>query len=90
MVDLTNLNASIAALTTEVTNTEAVDTSVEAFIAGFSAQISKAVSDALTADAAANQVSIDAANSAIADVTARFTAASAKLGTAIVANTPSA
>ena len=84
-VDLSALNASITALTTEVNDTETLDASVEAFIAGFSAQIQKAVADALTADAAANAASITAANQAVADVTARFIAARTKLGAAITA-----
>ncbi len=87
-VDLSILNASITALTTEVGDTETLDASVEAFIAGFAAQIQKAVADALTADAAANAASITAANQAIADVTARFTAARGPLAAAITSTPP--
>lgn len=89
-VDLTQLSATIDALTVEVARTEDTEDSAGALIAGFSAAIAKAVSDALTADAAANQGSIDAAQAAIAAVTARFAAADDKLGAAIAARTPPA
>ncbi len=85
-VDLTSLNASITALTAEVARTEGTEDSAGALINGFSAAVSAAVTKALTADAAANQASIDAANQAIADVTTRFVAADDKLGAAIAAN----
>lgn len=75
-----------AALEAAVTNAEGVEASVIAFIQGFSAQIQKAVADALAADAAANQGSVDAANAAIAAVTTRVTALAGNLGAAI--NTP--
>jgi len=85
-VDLTALNASIAALTAEVARTEGTEDSAGKLISGFSAAIAKAVADALAADDAADQGSIDAANQAIADVTARFVAADDKLGAAVAAN----
>ncbi len=86
--DFTALNAAIAALTTQVAATEGTEESAGALIAGFSAQITKAVTDALTADDAADNGSIVAANQAIADVTARFKAADDKLGAAVAANSP--
>ncbi len=89
-VDTAALNASITSLTAEVSRTETTEDSAGALIAGFSAAITKAVTDALTADAAANATSIAAATDAINAVTARFAAADDKLGAAIVANTPSA
>ncbi len=89
-VDTAALNASITSLTAEVSRTETTEGSAGALIAGFSAAITKAVTDALTADAAANATSIAAATDAINAVTARFAAADDKLGAAIVANTPSA
>lgn len=82
------LNAEIAKLTAEVARTEGTEDSAGALIAGFAAAIQKAVTDALTADAAANSASIDAATQAIADVTARFSAADDKLGAAVAANNP--
>ena len=85
-VNVQQLNASIDALVQEATRTEGTEASAGTVIAGFAAQITKAVSDALTADAAANQGSIDAATKAIADVTSRFAAADDKLGAAIAAN----
>jgi len=85
-VDLTALNATITALTAEVARTEGTEDSAGKLIAGFSAAVTKAVTDALNADAAANAQSVAAANQAIADVTARFAAADDKLGAAIAAN----
>lgn len=89
-VDLTNLNATITALTAEVARTEGTEDSAAALINGFAAAIKAAVDSALTADAAANQTSIAAADQAIAAVTARFIAADDKLGAAIIANNPPA
>ena len=53
-VDLTALNASIGALTTEVSRTEGTEESAGVLIRGFAAAVTKAVTDALTADAAAS------------------------------------
>ena len=90
MADLTALNAAVAALTTQVESTETVEGSAETLIAGFAAETTKAVTAALTANDAADQTSIDAANAAIAQVTSRFQASASKLGDAITANTPAA
>jgi len=87
-VDLSQLNQTITDLTAEVTRSETTEDSAGKLIAGFSAAVAKAVTDALTADNAANATSIKAANDAITAVTARFAAADDKLGAAIVANTP--
>ncbi len=89
-VDTSALDTSIAALTAEVARTEGTEDSAGALIAGFSAAVTKAVTDALTADAAANAGSIKAAADAVAAVTARFAAADDKLGAAIAANNPPA
>ncbi len=88
-VDLTQLNATITALTAEVARTETTEDSAGKLITGFAAEISKAVSDALDADKAANTASIAAAQNAIDAVTARFVAADDKLGAA-VASIPAA
>ncbi len=88
MADVTALNSAITALTAQVANTETVEGSAEALIDGFSAQITKAVTDALTADNAADDASIAAAQQAINDVTARFTASAAKLGAAVATVVP--
>lgn len=80
------LNAAIVALTTQVTATEGVTDSAVALIDGFAAQVTKAVTDALTADDAADNGSISAANSAIADVLGRFKAAGDRLGVAVAAH----
>jgi hypothetical protein len=85
-VDLSGLQTSIDALAAEATATEGVEGSAVLIIQGFSTQISKAVTDALTADAAANATSIKAANDAISAVTAKFVASRTKLGDAIAAN----
>jgi len=85
-VNLAALNATITALTAEVARTEGTEDSAGKLISGFSAAVAKAVTDALAADDAADQGSIDAANQAIADVTARFVAADDKLGAAVAAN----
>jgi uncharacterized coiled-coil protein SlyX len=87
-VDVSKLNAAITALTAEVARTEGTEDSAGKLITGFAAQLKQAVADALTADAAANQASIDAANSAIDAVTARFVAADDKLGAAVATVTP--
>lgn len=84
-VDLSQLNASIAALTTEVARTETTEDGAGALIAGFSAAIATAVTQALQADSTVNAAAIAAANDAIAAVTARFVAADDKLGAAIAA-----
>ena len=86
--DFTALNNAITALTAQVTATEGVEDSAVALIAGFASAVTKAVSDALTADDAADQGSIAVANQAIADVAARFKASGDKLGAAVTANTP--
>lgn len=85
-VNLTALNSAIDALVAEAARTEGTEDSAGVLITGFSAAIAKAVSDALTADAAANEASIAAAQKAIDDVTARFIAADDRLGAAIAAN----
>ncbi len=87
-IDTTAVDAAVAALTTEVANTESVDTSVEAFIAGFAAQIQTAVAAAVDATTKGDQTVLDAAAKAVSDVTARFTAASTTLGQAIVTTPP--
>lgn len=85
-VDMTKLNATITALTAQVQKTEGTEESAGALIAGFSQAIQQAVAAALTADDAADNGSIEAANAAISEVTARFAAADDKLGAAIAAN----
>lgn len=74
-----------ADLEAAVTEAEGVDASVEAFISGFGAKMTQAVTDALNQDAAANQASVDAANAAIAAVTARVKASTATLAAGITA-----
>ncbi len=90
MAKFDDLNAAVTALTAQVASTETVEGSAIALINGFSAAIAKAVTDALTADNAADQGSIDAAMSAISATTARFAASGSALGNAVTANTPAA
>lgn len=84
--DFAALQQAINALTAQVEQTEGTEASAKALIEGFAAQVQKAVSDALTADNAADQGSIDAANQAISDVTARFAASGSALGAAVASN----
>lgn len=86
--DFSTLQAEIDKITAQVTKTETTEESAGVLIAGFSASVTKAVTDALTADDAADAGSIKAATTAIATVTSRFVAADDKLGAAVVANTP--
>ena len=82
--DFTVLNKAIADLTVQVAATEGTEASAVTLINGFSAQVTKAVTDALTADDAADAGSIATAQAAVATVTARFNASAAALGTAVV------
>lgn len=75
----------LSALEAAVTEAEAGATSVEVFVQGLGDRIAKAVADALAADDAADQGTIDAANNAIAAEVARTKAASARIATAISA-----
>jgi hypothetical protein len=89
-VPFTDLDAAVTELTAAVTENETVDASAIALINGFSDAVKTAVTEALEDDDAADEGSIQAAKDAIAAVTARMTASSAKLGAAVVANTPAA
>jgi hypothetical protein len=84
------LDAALAALTTQVAETETVEASAVTLINGFAASVTAAVTAALEADNAADQTSIDAATAAIEATRARFAASEDALGAAIVASTPSA
>jgi len=90
-VDFTALNKAVADAVAQVDVTKGVDASAEKLITSFGAAVTKAVADALTQDAAANQTSIDAATAAIAQTTSAFAASSAALGAAVASNpTPAA
>lgn len=84
--DYSSLQAQIDALTQQVAQTEGVEASAVALIQNFAQQVQTAVAAALTADNAADQGSIDAANQAIQAVSARFQASGAALGAAVAAN----
>lgn len=72
------------ALVAEVTKAKGVTASVVAFIQGIGATITAKVAEALAADDAADQGSVDAANAAIAAAVADLTANNAALANAIV------
>ena len=86
MADFGKLAAAIAALTSQVAATEGTEASAVALINGFSGQISKAVTEALTADNNADEATIAAAQTAIDEVTARFNASGNLLGAAVANN----
>lgn len=86
MVNTTELQKAIDTAAAQATKTEGTEESAGVIIAAIGAQIQKAVADALTADDAADQGSVDAATAAINQVIARFAAADDKLGAAIAAN----
>ena len=88
--DFTALNQAISTLTDQVSATETTEAGAVALIKGFSASLQKAVADALAADDAADAGSIQAANDAIAAVTARFQASAAALGAAVAEVPPPA
>ncbi len=86
-VDLTALQTAIDAITAQADATKTTEDGAEALINGFAAKVTQAVSDALTADKAANDASIAAASAAIESVRAKFADSAAALGAA-VANVP--
>lgn len=88
--DFSSLTASIVDLQSKVTAATTTDAGATAFINGSAAQMKKAVTDALTADDAADQGSIQVATAAIDAVAQAQLASSKALGDAIVANTPAA
>lgn len=88
--DYTALTQRITDMTAEVTRLETTEAGVETLITTLIQEGKDAVAKALTADNAADQGSIDAANAALDQVAARFIAVDDKLGAAIVAGTPPA
>lgn len=85
MADTSVLNTKISALQTQLAATQAGEQSAIAFAQGQAALIKQAVTDALTADNAADQGSIDAASAAIDGVTNGLASSGADLATAIAA-----
>lgn len=88
MLDMTEFNAALDELRAQVTKTETVEASTITLIQGFAVAIDKAVTDALTADNAADAQSIAAAKAAIQEVKVRFTASEAALGAAVATVVP--
>ena len=89
-VNTSAFDAAFASLTAQVAETETVSASAVALINGFATAITKAVTDALTADNAADQATIDAATAAIEGVRTRFAASEDALGAAVLSSTPQA
>lgn len=88
--DTSKLKAAMDALAAEVTNTQGITASAIALIDGFAAAVTKAVTDALVDDNAADQNSVDAATAAIETTRGQFADERAKLGAAVAANSPAA
>lgn len=84
--DFSKLQAAVDAAKTQVTATVGVEASAIALINNFAEATKKAVTDALAADNAADQGSIDAAVAAITDTQAAFADSANKLGAAVAAN----
>jgi len=84
--DATALNAAVADLTSQVTASVGTEASAKTLIEGFAAIVTQKVQEALTADNAADQASIDAATQAIADAKAALLASSGDLAAAVAAN----
>ena len=88
MADFTKFQDAVTALRAQVAATVGVEDSAVALIIGFADTVKKAVTDALTADNAADQGSIDAAVGAITDATTAFANSQNKLGAAVSTVTP--
>lgn len=86
MADFTKFQAAIDALKAQVAATVGVEASAVALITGFAETVKKAVADALTANDAADQSSIDDAMAAIDGATTAFADSQNKLGAAVAAN----
>lgn len=84
--DYTNLNQAVADLLAQVEATKGVQQSAVALITGFAALVTAKVTEALTADNAADQGSIDAAVQAIATAKSEMLASTTALGDAVAAN----
>ncbi len=82
------VNIDLTGLTAAVTKVKGVNASVKEFLAQIETRVQKAVADALAADDAADQGSVDAANAAISSVVADLSAEADSLGAAIVAPAP--
>lgn len=90
-MDLTLLNAAIERARAQAEKTAGTEDSAAVIIAAIREQVIAAVTAALTADAAANQGSIDIATKAINDTMDVIAEHDDKLGAAIAANqTPTA
>lgn len=88
--DFSGLQQVIADLTAQAAQNTSLEGSATQIITGIAAAMTDAVTKALTADAAANQGSIDVAKTAISGVKDQFVGSAAPLAAAIAANTPSA
>ena len=73
----------LSGLIAQVDRSEGIKASAVTLIIGFAAKIAEAVAAALLADDAADQGSIDAANAAINEVTAKMLASDTALAAAV-------
>lgn len=85
-IDLTALNATVAATLAEVTRAEGLAASAIAALQGQAAAILKAVQDALDADDAADAGTIAVVTAAINDTSAAFVQSNDDLAAALAAN----
>jgi len=86
--DYTALNAAVEAAAAQAEKTRGTEASAAVIIAAIQVQVTKAVTDALKADDAADQGSVDAATAAIASTVKAFADSDDVLGAAIAANNP--
>lgn len=86
MSNFLNLNAAIAELLTQVESTKGVQQSAVALISGFADLVVTKVTEALTADANADDASITAAVEAINNAKNEMVASTTALGDAVQAN----
>ena len=84
--DFSGLQAEVAALTAQLEQTRGVAASAALLINTFAERVSTAVTQALTADNAADQGSIDAALEAIRQTKEGFAQSASELGAAVAAN----
>ncbi len=85
MIDLTKLNATIAALQAQVAATVGVEASATVLLQNFAATVKQAVADAIAADDAIDNSAIGLVNETVDGVTAQFVASAKTLGDAVAA-----
>ena len=86
MADVSGLNQAVTDLVGQVTSSVGVENSATTLINGFEAIAAQKIADALKADNAADQGSIDAAVAALAEAKQAMLNSSGPLAAAITAN----